>query len=486
MKLREDHPIVEWLCSHEHALTTHDVDVMPQFKALWGQEKEDLEKMGAELFIPLKAKGELVGVFAAGPKLSGETYSQDDQLTLTTLANQTAVAIQNARLWYETKRRLQESTILLEVGRALASVLALEELLQMIIDSAVETIEPAESGVIHLLDDAIGELYPKALAGKPPGVIGEERMPIGKGIAGYALEQGKVINVPEVDADPRFITLEGHQEFKSLLVAPLLAEGRRIGTISINSRQIGAFTQDDQRLLMILAAHAATAVKNAQLFARSEELAIAQERNRIAREIHDGLAQNLASLLMQIDFCLGLIDSDPQATKAILAKAKAFVRENVQEIRRSIFALRPLDVEKLGFLPALHKYAQGFEEQNEVPVHLSIVGEEVQSQLPPKYEYALFRIVQEALNNVRKHASAKNVWIVLDLSAPNVVSLRVTDDGLGFDRTVEEMASLRHGGGFGLAGMKERTKALGGKLVVEAEPGSGTKITAILPLRKRG
>ncbi len=436
--------------------------------------------------IPMKSKEKVQGVMhVASHKY--HPFSPEEVRLYTAIANQIGVAIQNARLWRETKRRLRESTVLLEIGRALAGVLALEELLQMIVDSAVETIEPAESGVIHLLDDATGELHPRALAGKAPGVIGEERMRIGKGIAGLALEQGKVINVPEVDADPHFITLEGTHEFKSLLVARLLAEGKRIGTISINSRQIGAFTREDERLLMTLASQAAIAVKNAQLFARSEELAMARERGRIAREIHDSLAQNLASLLMQIDFCLGLIDSDPQATKAILAKAKAFVRENIREIRRSIFALRPLDVEKLGFLPALHKYAQGFEEQNELPVHLSIAGEEVQSQVRPNHEYALFGIIQEALNNVRKHAMANNVWILLDLSAPDVVSLTVRDDGVGFDRkAVEWMASLTCHDSYGLTSMKERAKRLGGKLTVEASPGLGTKITAILPLGNRG
>jgi two-component sensor histidine kinase len=108
LRLRKDHPIVDWLSSHEHALTKQDVDVMPQFKALWGKEREDLDRMGAELLIPLKAKGELVGIFAVGPKLSEQIYSQDDQLSLTTLANQTAVAVENARLYWDLERTLSE------------------------------------------------------------------------------------------------------------------------------------------------------------------------------------------------------------------------------------------------------------------------------------------------------------------------------------------------------------------------------------------
>jgi GAF domain-containing protein len=108
LRLGKDHPIVEWLSNNGHALTRHDVEVMPQFKALWGEERKDLERIGAELFLPLKAEGELVGLLAVGPKLSEEAYSHDDQLTLTTLANQVAIAIENARLYKVAQRELTE------------------------------------------------------------------------------------------------------------------------------------------------------------------------------------------------------------------------------------------------------------------------------------------------------------------------------------------------------------------------------------------
>jgi PAS domain S-box-containing protein len=444
--------------------------------------RTDLKSLAA---IPLRSKGQVLGTMEV-VSLHPRQFTSEEMELLTSIGNQIVVAIQNAQLWCETKRRLQEGTVLLKVSQGLASVLELGELLQLIVVSALAIIPRAQSGVIHLLDEASGELYPKALAGWPSGVIGKERMGPGKGVAGCALEQGEVINVPEVDIDPRFIKLESTHQFKSLLVAPLVADGKRIGTISVKSREIGAFTADGERLLMTLASHAATAVRNAQLFARLEELAAVKERNRIACEIHDGLAQNLASLSMKIDYCLGLLDSDLQAAKAVLSETKVFVQANIQEIRRSIFALHPPALKELGFLAALRKYAQEFQEQNALPVHLAIVGEEVQSQVSLRYEYELFRIVQESLNNVRRHARAKNVWITLDLSALDVVSLTVMDDGLGFDGEEQKMVSPALVGGFGLESMKERAKALGGKLLVETEPGSGTKITAILPLGRGG
>ena len=444
--------------------------------------RRDLKSL---VVIPLKSKGQVLGTMEV-VSLASRQFTSEEIRLLNSIGNQIGVAIHNAQLWHETDRRLQESTILLKTSRALARVLELGDLLQLIIDSALHTIGIADSGVIHLLDDDNGRLYSKAVAGRFSRAISKQAMCIGEGIAGLALEQGEVINVSDVDADPRFINLGGTHEFKSLLATPLVADGKNIGTISVCSSQIRAFTREDERLVMTLAAHAAIAVKNAQLFARSEQLAILKERNRIASEIHDSLAQNLASLLMKIDFCLGLIDSDPQAAKAVLGKAKGFVRENIGEIRHSIFALRHPDLEELGFLSSLRKYVQGFEEQNAPQVHLSIVGEEVESHLPATHEYALFRIVQEALNNVRRHSRAKNVWIVLDLSAPDVISLSVKDDGLGFDRTVEDMASPTWVGGFGLTGMKERAEALGGKLIVESDPGSGTRVTVVVPLGKGG
>ena len=170
------------------------------------------------------------------------------------------------RLLEETRRRLRESEALFRVSQAFASVLDLDELLQVIIDSAVETIAPAERGVIHILDEASGELHPKALSGKALGALRERKMRIGEGVAGYALEQGRAINVPDVNEEPRFLRFSVDQGFKSLLVAPLVIGGKRLGTLSVDSWEVGAFTEDDERLLMTLATQAAIAIENARLY----------------------------------------------------------------------------------------------------------------------------------------------------------------------------------------------------------------------------
>ena len=157
------------------------------------------------------------------------------------------------QLLEETRRRLRESDALFRVSQAFALVLDLDELLQVIIDSAVETIDSVERGVIHILDEASGELHPKALSGKALGTLRERKMRIGEGVAGYALEQGKAINVPDVNAEPLFVRNLGDPGLKSLLVVPLILSQKRIGTLSVDSERGSAFTEDDERLLTTLA-----------------------------------------------------------------------------------------------------------------------------------------------------------------------------------------------------------------------------------------
>jgi signal transduction histidine kinase len=268
------------------------------------------------------------------------------------------------------------------------------------------------------------------------------------------------------------------------LVAPLVADGKEIGTLSINGEQCGVFTPEDERLVMTLAAHAATAVKNAQLFAQSEGLAVVEERNRIAHRLHDRLAQNLATLLMKIDFGLSLMDSDPEETKEVLVKAKWLARESIEEIRRSIFTLRRQELDEKGFVPALREYVQAFGKQNALPVHLSIVGEQAYRRLGAAHEYAIFGIVQEALTNAGKHAEADQVWVDLDLAAAEDISLTIRDDGVGFDKK-QETVDLAWLGEFGLDGMRQRAEAVGGELIVNSKPGWGTEIRVTCPWEEK-
>jgi len=205
---------------------------------------------------------------------------------------------------------------------------------------------------------------------------------------------------------------------------------------------------------------------------RSEEEAIAEERRRIAREIHDGLAQDLVSLRMRARLWHQLVDESPQQMHAEIDALRHQLSDDIREVRRAIFALRPVALDEAGFYPTLRQFAADFAAQNQVHVDLQLKGEEV--HLPPFLEAVLFRIVQEALNNVARHAQASTVWIELNLEEAGVVQLTVRDDGVGFDPAILEQAA--RSGHLGLKQMRERVAGLKGTFSLRSAPGQGTEI----------
>jgi len=211
---------------------------------------------------------------------------------------------------------------------------------------------------------------------------------------------------------------------------------------------------------------------------RSEEEAIAEERRRIAREIHDGLAQDLAAIRLQVHRWQKWIESDPHRLWSELENLHTLLGEKIREVRRAIFALRPVALDELGFWRALERFLQDFDEQHQLHTFLTVLGD--RARLEPSLEPLLFRIVQEALHNVARHAQAQTVWVEIDLRQG--VLLRVRDDGVGFDPTI--LANLESKGHLGLQQMRERVEALGGSLRLTSQIGKGTQIEVQLGMIK--
>lgn len=211
---------------------------------------------------------------------------------------------------------------------------------------------------------------------------------------------------------------------------------------------------------------------------RSEAEAIAEDRRRIAREMHDSLAQTLVGLRFRTRLWQRMLKSDPAQLHPELDEMRDVLESSIAEVRRSIFALRPLNLDELGFFPALRRFTEDFGVQYRLPVHLQIVGRE--ERLPTYLELNLFRVVQESLNNVAKHARASAVWLRVDLSGPAELVVSICDDGRGFEPAT--MAERVQQGHLGLKQMRERVEGTGGVLLIYSQPGQGSRLEITMPL----
>ncbi|CAN7151884.1 sensor histidine kinase [Paenibacillus sp. LjRoot153] len=219
--------------------------------------------------------------------------------------------------------------------------------------------------------------------------------------------------------------------------------------------------------------------KNRQLLGLKIILAQEEERKRIAREIHDGMAQTLANVVLRTEIAHRmLVKEDISAVKDELVDLKGQVRNGLEEVRKIIFNLRPMALDDLGIVPTLRKYVQDFEDKYRIHTQFNLVGKE--TRIPSGLEIAIFRLVQEALSNINKHAKATFLSVELTLE-PDQVQIYVVDNGIGFDVPLTELR-IAKGNNFGLLGMRERVELLEGTMVLESEKGSGTKITMLIPI----
>ena len=234
------------------------------------------------------------------------------------------------------------------------------------------------------------------------------------------------------------------------------------------------------RSLDDLAAAASPSADNSRVRDASRQVfqIIEEERMRIARDMHDGPAQSMANLVLQAEILERLIQRDPGQVVAELADFKDGVRAVLEDTRRLIFDLRPMTLDDLGLVPTLRKFVKEYAEKAGVNAQLRVVGEE--GRLPGSYEPTIFRIVQEALNNARKHARAKNVEVMINFQ-PDAVTVVVRDDGLGMDvgAVQRNLEGSKH---LGLVSMRERAELEKGTLEIRSEKGKGTEIRAAFKL----
>jgi len=202
-----------------------------------------------------------------------------------------------------------------------------------------------------------------------------------------------------------------------------------------------------------------------------------EERRRLARDIHDGPAQLLANIVMRAEFCLKLLEVDPHKIAHELQALQYMVRQSLQDVRKIIFDLRPMVLDDLGLIPAIKRYIDDYQAQDGCPVELVVIGKHRRFSMTA--EVALFRVIQECLNNIRKHARATHVLIKTELTDTRI-NMSIKDNGTGFD--TEKVLNGDMKNCFGLVGIRERTQILNGELKISSSPGQGTLVNISIPI----
>lgn len=205
--------------------------------------------------------------------------------------------------------------------------------------------------------------------------------------------------------------------------------------------------------------------------------ALEEERRRVARDIHDGPAQTLAQVVLQAEICERLLDLDTESVRHELQELKEVLRQSIKDIRKVIYDLRPMTLDDLGLVPTLRRFIQDFNEQKQTFVEFAVTGPE--NRLPTHIEVGAFRVVQEALSNIRQHSQASTAVVHLEFG-PSALAILIKDNGIGFD--INE-ALQREGDHFGLLGMRERVELLQGTWQIDTCPGQGTKIMVRVPIK---
>jgi two-component system, NarL family, sensor histidine kinase DevS len=434
--------------------------------------------MKSFLGVPIMLRGVAFGNLYLAEKSTGEDFSAEDEETITLLAAQAAVAIENARLYESATRWSRQLESLHEIIRSLAEETELDRLLELICRRLRDLIG-ARLALI-LLPTGDGNLRIAAADGEGEAAYGLVGHHVSRAHSksGRVLDRHQSARVDFVLDDQEVDQDEARRlGVRSGLYVPLVARGRAIGVVVVHDKlgREARFGDGDLRLAEIFAARASVAVDLSERVARDTVRRVIEaqelERRRLARELHDETGQALTSILLGLKSIRAA--ADPDAAEHAESELRELVVGALQDVRTLAVELRPSSLDDFGLVPALERLAATLQERSGMRVAVeAAVGEE---RLPAEVETVLYRMVQEALTNVVKHADAQSVSIVLGRRDGGISAI-VEDDGRGFSPDDVRRESL------GLVGMRERLALLGGTLAVESTPGKGTALIGYVPL----
>ncbi len=379
------------------------------------------------------------------------------------------------------QRRNRELSILNTIAEALNREVDLLRALSAALGH-VATLLDLHTGWIFLVDEDTGETYLAATQDLPPVLVQHPRLMqntcycLDTYLAG---DMGGAANVNVITCTRLKGLVDGTDGLRYHASIPLYARGKKLGVLNVASRDWRELSADDLRLLYTVGDLLSMAIERALLFARSGEIGAVEERNRLAREIHDTLAQGLTAITLQLETADALLESnaDTERVRKAIQQAMTLTRANLEEARRSVLDLRAAPLEGKTLAQAVADLLENWSKTAEVQTHLEIEGG--RRSLPIRIEAGLYRVVQESLTNIRRHAHANTVTIRISMTPENVY-LMIEDDGYGFDPS-----NIPQEGRYGLIGLNERVKLLGGTLNLQSNPNSGTRVEVQIPLGGR-
>lgn len=380
----------------------------------------------------------------------------------------------------QLQRRNRELSILMTIARALNQSVELDQALRAALAQVAELLG-LRTGWIWLLDEETHESYLAAAQNLPPALAQNPRRMEGRCYCLDTYRAGDLsgaANVNVVTCSRLRGLVDGTDGLRYHASIPLYAHEKKLGVLNVASPDWRELSQDDLDLLHAIGDLLGIAVERARLFTRSAQMGALEERNRLAREIHDTLAQGLAAITLRLESVDALLDAhaDPERMRAIVEQALALTRANLDEARRSVLDLRAAPLEGQSLIKALQTLAETVQLRKGGQVAFEATGGA--RPLPTRIEIGVYRIAQEALTNITRHAHATRARLELTMT-PETLRCVIDDNGRGFDPA--SIPADR----YGVRGMSERARLLGGELHVASAPGEGTCVEVIIPLGAR-
>lgn len=474
-----DESLSGWVTLNHQAVISNDLANDPRVHHT-AREWADHRQVHNAALAPLVVSDRVIGTLVVINKRNGQSgFDQNDLDLLQPFADQAATAIRNAQLFAAEQRRADQFRVISEVSSEITTIMPVEEILTRVARLVCDTFDYYHVGIGLVEGDEVvyrigaGRLWESLNYQFVPA-----RLKIGqRGLSGWVAATGQAVMAPDVRLDERYVELEG-AEALSEIVVPITVKGQVIGVLDVQSRQRNAFDETDLSVLQALAHQTGAAIENTQLYEQAQHAAVLEERGRLARDLHDAVTQTLFSASLLAEVLPATWEMDQERGRELLKELRQLSRGALAEMRTLLLELRPSVLAEADLADLLRQLAEAVAGRTGVTVQVDV---DPSCELSEDVRIALYRIAQEALNNVVKHARAHHVAIAMSCSADEIdgavrareARLVIEDDGVGFNTADLPQDRL------GLNIIRERAETIGAQLTLTSVRGQGTKLTVL-------